>query len=92
MSTERSSGGTGLLAVVAAATIFIVILEGALIAAPTAWMVGTVFVVLILVALCVVGAVVRVIDHGSVVARPPRPAAPEREPAPRPVHRPVLGR
>jgi hypothetical protein len=91
MSSQSSSGGTGLLAVLAAATIFIVTLEGAFLAAPTAWMAGTVLVVLILVAIAVVAAVVRVIDHGSVVARPPRPTKTETEPAARPAHRPVLG-
>jgi hypothetical protein len=93
MTSQNSSGGTGLLAVLAAATIFIVTLEGAFLAAPTVWMAGTVLVVLALVAVAVVAAVLRVIDHGSVLARPPRPAAPqpERAPAPRPVQRPVLG-
>jgi hypothetical protein len=93
MSSQNSSGGTGLLAVLAAATIFIVTLEGAFLAAPKAWMAGTVLVVLVIVTLAVVSAVLRVIDHGSVLARPPRPSEPEpeREATVRPVHRPVLG-
>jgi len=93
MSSHSPSGGTGLLAVLAAATIFVVILEAAFLAAPTAWMAGSVLVIVVIAAIAVVGAVMRVIDHGSVLARPPRPAAPEleREPEVRPVHRPVLG-
>ena len=90
MTTQPSSGGTALLAVVALATVFIVILECVFIALPSCWLLAGVLLMLISVAIGVVSAVVilstttasnwptaagRAEAAGARGPTPPRPAA-----------------
>jgi hypothetical protein len=94
MNTQPSSGGTGLLAVVAIATIFIVTVECLFLALPSYWLLAAVLSTLILVAVGVAGAVVALIDHDGLELRPPRrvgPKQPAARPETAPAGRPVLG-
>jgi hypothetical protein len=63
MNPRSSSGGTGLLAVVAAATISVVIAECLVIALSSYWVLGAVLIALILAAVGVVGTIARLIDR-----------------------------
>jgi hypothetical protein len=83
MNTQPSSGGTGLLAIVAISTIFIVTVECVFLALPSYWLLAGVLLTLIVVAIGVAGAVVALIDHDGLELRPPRRVASE-QPAARP--------
>jgi hypothetical protein len=78
MNTQPSSGGTGFLAIVASATIFIVTVECVFIALPSYWLLAGVLLTLVVAGIAVVGAVVTLIDHDGLELRPPRPLADEQ--------------
>jgi hypothetical protein len=72
MSSQTSRGGTGFLAIVAIATIFIVTAECVFLAAASYWVPAVVLATLILAAVGVMGAVIALIDHDELQLRPPR--------------------
>ena len=90
-STSREdAGGTGLLVVVSFATIFIVALEAVFITYATWWMLPLMLLAVILMAIVVIGAVMRTIgdDSPTPVPKPrenvePQPAAAPARPLPR---------
>jgi hypothetical protein len=83
MTSQPSRGGTGFLAIVAIATVFIVTIECVFVAVASYWLLAVVLAALILAAVGVMGAVITLIDHDELELRPPRPAVAE-QPAERP--------
>lgn len=95
-STRATTGGTGLMLTISAATILTVALEAGFIAAASWLLLPGILLVIILMAALVVRAVGRVLEDGAVAspklpARPVR-GAPATADARRAPARPVLGR
>jgi membrane protein implicated in regulation of membrane protease activity len=79
---SSEAGGTGMLLVIAFATVFVVSVEGVLIAFASWWLLPVTLLAVIVMALVVIGAVLRTIDDGGLSgALPPREAEPETQPA-----------
>jgi hypothetical protein len=78
--TTQSSGGDGLMAFIAGAVIFIVILEATFVAYASWLLLGLVLFGVIVAAIAVITALVRVIDHDTPIAVSP----PQRKPRPEP--------
>lgn len=75
-SNQEATGGTGLLLVISFATILVVAAECAFIALASWWMLPLILLTVIVMALVVIGAVIRTIDDGSLVgASKPRERA-----------------
>jgi hypothetical protein len=83
MDSQPSRGGTGFLAIVAIATIFIVTIECVFLAVASYWLLAVVLTALILAAVAVMGAVITLIDYDELELRPPRPVV-AQQPAERP--------
>jgi hypothetical protein len=81
MRTSESSGGDGLMVFIAAAVMFIVILEAVFVAYASWLLLGLMLVGVAVAALAVISAIVRVIDHETPIAVTPQ-RKPRREPEP----------
>jgi hypothetical protein len=81
--TTQSSAGDGLMAFIAAAVMFIVILEAAFVAYASWLLLPFILLGVIVAAIAVIFALVRVIDHDTPIAVtvPRRKPRPEPEPA-----------
>jgi hypothetical protein len=84
MRTSESSAGDGLMVFIAAAVIFVVILEAVFVAYASWLLLGLMLAGVAVAGLAVITALVRVIDHDTPipVTPPQRKPRPEPEPAP----------
>jgi hypothetical protein len=78
----QHAGGTGMLLVICFATIFAVAAESAFIAFASWWLLPVILLTVIVMALVVIGAVLRTIDDGGLSgAAPQRETKPETQPS-----------